>query len=238
MASSPWPSCPRRGGSSARPRVERLPLPVSLPLRTFLLAMLQLLLVSGTPLEPEQLVSNINRDVAIRFSHGTADGPSPADRALLHASHLEDVHFADEVVKQTQARVAAILAVRQVAWSKARARLSAGDAGAGDRASFLLNEETTHINEIERNLTDTSSLLVHQKRIANLSHAAFDAQTYAQNASLTATASKAQAERDAESTKAAAGAELAAKEELRAEEEHWRARHNSRGGVPWGPSAV
>ena len=142
--------------------------------------------------------------------------------------HLEDVHVADEVAKHMQQRVEAILAVRQLAWSKTRARLAAAFNGEGANASPLLNEETAHINEIEKNLTESNAELELARGVANLTLAAYTAQTLSFNSSEKAAASKAQAERDAESARAAARAEIVAKDALKAEEakmKHWRARH-------------
>ena len=190
----------------------------------------------------KDLIAKINRDVAVRFSHAAEDPAvhsqtrpePPALRPHLEGSaeavpvHIEDVHLTDEVAKQTQRRAEAIMAVRQLAWSKARARLAAAFNGAGSQASPLLNEETAHINEIERNLTETNAELQYRRGVANLTLAAYTAQTKAFNSSQQAVASKAQAERDAESARAAASAEIVAKDALRVEEAqmvHWRARH-------------
>lgn len=184
---------------------------------------------SATALEPQNLISKINRDVAIRFVHSQDE--SAGSKPAAPAVHLESVHMADEVVKQMQTRVETILAARQVAWSKARERLAAPTVGAGDQAVPLLNQETQHINDIEKNLTETKAELQHQRRIANLSLAAYTAQTHAHNATLAAAASKTQAALDVESAKAAANAEIVAKDALKAEEEHWRARHSGSGTI-------
>jgi hypothetical protein len=211
----------------------------------------QLDLKSG---QAKELVAKINRDLAIRFSHAAAEDPAvhsqipPAEDPATHSQsppalhpnvnlerpaadapvHLEDVHVADEVAKHTQQRAEAIMAVRQLAWSKTRSRLAAAFNGAGANASPLLNEETARINEIEKNLTETNAELQYRRGVANLTLAAYTAQTRAFNLSQQAVTSKAQAERDAESARAAARAEIIAKDALKVEEaemKHWRARH-------------
>ena len=189
----------------------------------------------------KELVAKINRDVAVRFSHAAAaDDPAVHSQSPLALSswaqsgsagavHLKDVHLSDEAAKQTQKRAEAIMAVRQLAWSQARVRLVAAFNGAGANASPLLNEETGHINEIERNLTETNAELRYRRSVANLTLTALTAQTHASNSSQQAVDSKAQAERDAESAKIATGAEIAAKDALRIEEaqlKHWLARRS------------
>ena len=221
------------------------------PNEEFALQEAQLILKSG---QTKELEAKLNRDVAVRFSHAAEppedlavhSSPPPEDPAThsqrppAHPNvdlvrpaadapvHLEDVHVADEVAKHMQQRVEAILAVRQLAWSKTRARLAAAFNGEGANASPLLNEETAHINEIEKNLTETNAELELARGVANLTLAAYTAQTLSFNSSEKAAASKAQAERDAESARAAARAEIVAKDALKAEEakmKHWRARH-------------
>jgi len=221
------------------------------PNEEFALQEAQINLKSG---QTKELEAKLNRDVAVRFSHA-AEPPEdpavhsspPAEDPATHSQrppahlnvdlvrpaadapvHLEDVHVADEVAKHTQQRVEAIMAVRQLAWSKTRARLAAAFNGEGANASPLLNEETAHINEIEKNLTETNAELELARGVANLTLAAYTAQTLSFSSSEKAAASKAQAERDAESTRAAARAEIVAKDALKAEEarmKHWRARH-------------
>ena len=220
------------------------------PNEEFTLQEEQLTLKSG---QAKELVAKLNRDVAIRFSHAAEDPAMhsqspPAEDPATHSQsppalhpnvnlerpaadapvHLEDVHVADEVAKHAQQRAEAIMAVRQLAWSKTRARLAAAFNGAGANASPLLNEETAHINEIEKNLTETNAELQYRRGVANLTLAAYTAQTLSFNSSQQAAASKAQAERDAESARAAARAEIIAKDALKVEEaqmKHWRARH-------------
>ena len=219
------------------------------PNEEFALQEAQLILKSG---QTKELEAKLNRDVAVRFSHAAEppedvhSSPPPEDPAThsqrppAHPNvdlvrpaadapvHLEDVHVAGEVAKHMQQRVEAILAVRQLAWSKTRARLAAAFNGEGANASPLLNEETAHINEIEKNLTETNAELELARGVANLTLAAYTAQTLSFNSSEKAAASKAQAERDAESARAAARAEIVAKDALKAEEakmKHWRARH-------------
>jgi hypothetical protein len=189
----------------------------------------------------KELIAKVNRDVAVRFSHAAEDDPAvhsqnpPSSAAAVHLEggsaatvHLEDVHLSDAAAKQTQHRAEAIMAVRQLAWSNTRARLAAAFNGEGANASPLLNEETAHINEIERNLTETNAELQYRRSIANLTLAAYTAQVQAKNSSQQALDSKSKAERDADGARAAANSEIAAKDALRVEQaqlKHWRARH-------------
>ena len=87
------------------------------------------------------------------------------------------------------------------------------------------------MNQIENNLSLATATLEHQRRVANLTRAAFAAQNRARNASYAAMDAKEAVARTEQAAAAAATMEGEAKQALKAEEAAWLAKQNRSGAL-------